>query len=739
LTYDKKLVKDIPGARVGLEFEMIVPGAVVNDDGDREPDYDYDERARSFGGIEDFFMGGDGNNSRRDVRSMIEELREEYDDWAMEQRSDQWYQEGRPFFDDYASDEFDTDDALAEAAEEVATEFPELDKNSDEFNEKVSELVQTKKEEWLDAEWYNRGRLFDQARESWEEDADWPDEDDWLESQGYRYMSDLEQLGNRHDVYWPHYTSPADSETDIEGVASDFEAAVGRPVKYSSSYHSIDRDRQAPEGFYILEPDGSLDPNDMAGEAGLEFVSPPLPVDQMIDEIRKVAVWAKERGAYTGKGNKTGLHMNVSVPGYSKDKLDYVKLALLLGDNHILSEFDRVSYTYARSSFDLLSGKLKSNPEIAERALTAMKGHFDMAASKAIHGGSTDKYTSINVKENRVEFRGPGGDYLGLFAKNPNKLFAPLMRFVVALEAACDPTKYRDEYQKKLYKFLNKNVKGKGDELELFSNWASGKGMPQSAFKSVLKQRKAERVVKKQGPGKEDPNAPTLNGRPSNPDGNYVLYTKVEDNTNVLYRFTAADHDDAFIVLNQWRNAYGDDPRVYISADRAKALGQPGQRADYAVYRKDDGRQMKVNGEYVVFKNTTQYDANRQLLALLDSHGLASRASKYEVRPVVVQNQAQATPTAQEPVGDINLFPEIEPTAPVPGSTADRQQRRAQGEFTGAWRVVDDSTGQELYRFSGVGNSQSDANRVAAQWLRDNGPKGADMSDVGVYPIMGDD
>ena len=75
------------------------------------------------------------------------------------------------------------------------------------------------------------------------------------------------------------------------------------------------------------------------------------------------------------------------------------------------------------------------------------------------------------------------------------------------------------------------------------------------------------------------------------------------------------------------------------------------------------------------------------------------------------------------------------PAAPVPGSTADIQQRRAQGEFTGAWRVVD-SQGNEIYRFSGVGNSQSDANRVALQWLRDH-PEHM-QSGAEVLPIMGD-
>jgi hypothetical protein len=70
----------------------------------------------------------------------------------------------------------------------------------------------------------------------------------------------------------------------------------------------------------------------------------------------------------------------------------------------------------------------------------------------------------------------------------------------------------------------------------------------------------------------------------------------------------------------------------------------------------------------------------------------------------------------------------------TPGSTADlAQQRATPGTFTGAWKIVD-SDGNELHRFSGIGNQQRDANRVATQWLTDNGYSyGADVT---VLPIM---
>jgi hypothetical protein len=62
--------------------------------------------------------------------------------------------------------------------------------------------------------------------------------------------------------------------------------------------------------------------------------------------------------------------------------------------------------------------------------------------------------------------------------------------------------------------------------------------------------------------------------------------------------------------------------------------------------------------------------------------------------------------------------------------------QNTQDEFTGEWQVRDSDTNDVLYTFSGVGNLQGDANRVAARWLRQNAPEDADMTDVTVVPVM---
>jgi hypothetical protein len=58
-------------------------------------------------------------------------------------------------------------------------------------------------------------------------------------------------------------------------------------------------------------------------------------------------------------------------------------------------------------------------------------------------------------------------------------------------------------------------------------------------------------------------------------------------------------------------------------------------------------------------------------------------------------------------------------------------QQPAGSTWTGQW-VIRDSEGRELHKFGGIGNNQADANRVAAQWARDNQRGG----EINVVPEM---
>jgi hypothetical protein len=373
----------------------------------------------------------------------------------------------------------------------------------------------------------------------------------------------------------------------------------------------------------------------------------------MISDLNKVKAWADQRGCYTSKAAKTGLHINVSVPGFDNDKLDYVKLALLLGDEYVLNQFGRLGNSYAASAMGIIKERIAQRPEDAAAMLQKMKAGLGELATKVVHSGSTSKFTSINTKTGYIEFRSPGGDWLDA---NFDKIETTLMRFVVALDAAMDPAKYRDEYLKKLYAVLK--PKDQNDTLGYFAKFAAGE-LPKAALKSFIRQAQLER-------------------------------SKVKDTSDEL---------------------------------------KPGQ-SNYKIYQISDG---PYDGRIVgTFYAADQTQADSEFTDWLMSPAAGGRDDfRYAPIDTPIQGPVASTPRPRPDIIDIE--PDVAQNF-VPGSTQDIQQRRAAGgEFTGSWQIVD-SRGNELHRFSGIGNSQADANRVAAGWLARAGYQ--DGLEVAVVPIM---
>ena len=489
----RQLASRIPGAMAGIEFEMYVPNASGGDDsGDMEEDTSRDTRTRSIDDICEFFEDGD-YNGRQDIRKLRDQLQEAYSEYASEYQYELWSQDQTDEVRKYMLDnDIDRDDIIAEATDEIKEANPELPEDSSDFGELVSNRAEEIIDEKVEEECNDQGRSYENAREDFLENSDYPDEDDWLRHEGYTYMSDIP---SNFEVSWPYYTSSGTGENDIETVAGQFEEAIGRNVNYSSSYHGGERD----DSSYVVEPDGSLTDTRESSDAGLEFISPPLPLSEMLSDLAKVKAWADETGCYTNKS--TGLHINVSVPGITEESLDYVKLAILLGDKYVLEQFGRASNTYCQSSLELVKRNAAQRPEDALKIIEKMRQGLNTMAAKAIHSGATAKFVSINNKDGYIEFRSPGGDWLG---SNFNKIESTLLRTVVAVDAAIDPQKYRKEYLTKLYKMLE--VKGETDPMSYFAKYAAGE-LPKAALKSFIKQLQLTRATTKQqaATGQQEP------------------------------------------------------------------------------------------------------------------------------------------------------------------------------------------------------------------------------------------
>jgi hypothetical protein len=731
------------GAIAGMEFEMIVPNVEGgDDDGQMEADYSYDEGVSSIQEAYDFFYDGD-YNSRGDVTRLRDRMQDEYYEWLSESFDTRWDGDESEFVYNYLKENASAD----EIAEILGTEpgdygeYPDPDKQA--YRDATEKVI----EESYGNYWYDAAR--ESAQEDFNQNADL--ESEWLEDRDLNRMSDIER---EYNMSWPHFEQQGGGEASIEDVANEFQDAIGRDVRASGNYHSGGVTRPSPTAqHYIVEPDGSLEADD-SDDVGLEFVSPPLPIDDILSDLNKVKKWAKVYGCYTN--DSTGLHINISVPNYSRENLDFVKLALLMGDEYVLDLFGRAGNTYAKPAIKMVRDQVRQKPDEAERLLNKMKGNLDSLASKAIHSGVTSKYTSINTKDGHIEFRSPGGDWLD---QNFDQIENTLLRFTVAMSAALNPEMYREEYLKKLYKLLTQDNKG-SDTIKYFSEYVAGK-IPAAALRSFVKQAQLERKLKKDPTGGEKYWWSV--GRPGYGASVEVVATSKEE----AIEKGRAEYPD-------WATAND------MTAKPLRPYEQSAKTVRYEIYNKQTGNSVEdadgiTNDEEALVRlndyiehgpHSLQRGQAERMFGIRTVGGVgivdidmpiaAGRAATsptgqwkiidglgrevYRFRPAVntrAKANELAAVWAREYNWDGNY--QVEPaeetaSTPAAGSTADlAQQRATPGTFTGAWKIVD-SDGNELHRFSGIGNQQRDANRVATQWLTDNGySHGADVT---VLPIV---
>jgi hypothetical protein len=144
-------------------------------------------------------------------------------------------------------------------------------------------------------------------------------------------------------------------------------------------------------------------------------------------------------------------------------QVDYVKLAILLGDDYVLKTFGREANTYCQGVFKRIAGN--RNEQTIAQAMDALKTGMAGVASTALKysvfksSGTTEKFVSINWKNQYIEFRSMGGDYINQY----NQLVNTVYRYVRAVVSAGDPEMDRKEYLTKLYKIIqkaNEDIKG---------------------------------------------------------------------------------------------------------------------------------------------------------------------------------------------------------------------------------------------------------------------------------------
>jgi hypothetical protein len=468
----------VTGMKMGFELESVIHNVRSETDSEPEPDYGYDERASNIEVILDFFRGGDDPNGDRTIDTLRNNL---YDDFMQWQDSE---------FDEY----FRTDAAQTDLKEFIREYLEEKD-----YTDRQQRLEFDNAEEGQVSDVYAEAEMsgIEKLRDEWNDNdsAGW---EKYCDDIDMNYMSDVQ---NKYEnfLYWPYisYGDDNDSYLNLEYVADELKSETGIDARYDDSYHSVSRERAQEKGQWIIEPDSSIDA-DESEDAGLEFISPALEINEALKQMQQVLEFIRGRG-YTN--TSTGLHINISVPDYNVDKLDYVKLAIFLGDKYVLEQFDRLSNHYCDGAYKKIGNKVQQmKGDELKAVMNKMKEGLTLAASKIIHTGYTSKYTSINTKEGYIEFRSPGGNYLD----DPvEKLTNTALRMALALRIATDENMYKKEYQKRLYKVLNDA--GEQDDLVKFKDYVAKFQTADKETRSYIIQTiQAEREARKAKKKKPD-------------------------------------------------------------------------------------------------------------------------------------------------------------------------------------------------------------------------------------------
>jgi hypothetical protein len=248
--------------------------------------------------------------------------------------------------------------------------------------------------------------------------------------------------------------------------------------------------------------------------------------------------------------------------------------------------------------------------------------------------------------------------------------------------------------------------------LKIFSKWSTGE-MSEAELSKDLEQRQVKRSLKK-NPAPEPTAA-------SGPRQRYVV--KNAAGTPVT-RVVASDADTARVLANRWLRQ--NNPGINTDEFSVEPETAENQIQNYHISDTQGG----------VVRMAFRAGSDEEALDRWEIYNYSHpREGGYRL------SREDGTSVT-------------EPGAPAPGSTTDLQRQRQaaaptpipgvqdididipiappRGNWDGQWRVVDGNTGEELYRFGGIGNSQADANRIAGQWVRTN----SISVPTEVYPVL---
>jgi len=449
---------DLP-IKCGFEAETSWDSVYGSSDDDGDWLYEY-----NWYDIEDFIYDQEGSRS-------VNRVEESYNEWivegpALELESDiidemvADREEDEYYLNKYIEDELSEDD-IEEYKERILDDLPEED--HDEYadwdfmnwgRQYVEEELLGEYKDWLREDIRENGEAFDDAidRARSEYDMDyWANEEygSWAsclsEHEIYLYDPNRGGEGGGQEEVAEYLTSWTDENSQYQDVMA-------------GEYHS--RAGDTTQDYWRVEDDSSI----QTDGTGSEIISPVYSTPRkMLEEMKSLFAWLEEQDVDTN--SSTGLHVTMSLDSEDAEKINSVKLAVLLGDKYLLSTFGRENNSYAKSQYknlEKLGHKLKANPDAK-----TIQQIEDVLSS----GINRDKFSSINFKDQRdsntgnqlIEFRiGGGSDY----HRDYPKVAKAVIRYAATMQAAYSDKLYNRDYASALYRLINNIGKISADDEE---------------------------------------------------------------------------------------------------------------------------------------------------------------------------------------------------------------------------------------------------------------------------------
>lgn len=631
------------GILCGFEAELYYRGVVSEDESSE--DYEDDRPVRTIDGVCNFF-DDDNYNSDRAISRLRSKLEEDYFAILQTKIEEEWIEEREELIKNYMEENsWDWEDAITTKLEEMGLSRSEISaaffaKNSlkkekdEELNKNNNDQLEMFKadedyanyekaralaEEELESDVQHSIRRRDHTylivyEEFSDETKDSFDEQDYMHSKGIFYMSDI--LAKYDFITWTIWTTPSESDSST-GFDSEVATELGKNlkeyipsifidgrshntvVKVADTYKGIARNYDQYPNLWIIEPDSSLDERENTDDMGAEIISPPIPLSQIESVMRDFWKFAKSNRAYSHES--TGFHVNVSLPNITTglQQIDYLKLALLLGDEYVGREFDRFegqAAHFCQSSLARIkkSYQLMDIPDIMIKLKTDLENSAAQAVLRQRYG--SEKYSSIHLKHSYIEFRSVGGEN---YFNSPSSVLDTAKRFAYATYIASQPQLERNEYAKKLTSLLSNIVVGRGptfkyydpklpanlkqptvfvdrpqrgfrqltispeydkDIINIFARYAVGE-LPQAALKSFIKQAQLTRTIQKQ----------------SSVDENKYYWWKVESGSKKhAIEVVATNKNDALkIAAGQWGVTMSHEMMLYATATPIRPYEEP--------------------------------------------------------------------------------------------------------------------------------------------------------------------